>query len=378
MEELPRNGTTDVFHQRRSSRGQLPFDMVDTAGRGIRASILGGMDDDFSSRNHQVSRTRVHTLDPSFALEPLQRANSTPPYSGPVPISSRDLPKSGLNPYPQSRTPQLQSSGHFTTSSREDPLLTGLRDLNIGPSPSEMGRKVSSNSFVSNFGTGYASSGSSKRSVADIDYGRSSQTYDDYDTHQDDHNSQWQNQYQRTGTPNEFEHDRRPSPFFNAPAQTRTHISHQSTDYPLAQTGYPRDPLRQPVQARAITPIHGAHPAAVTHHPVLLREPYYRPQFQPAQFTEYTNGYQAPFVAAPFVAHPGIQQVSANVRRHEDSLRNLRSPLLEEFRSAKTKKFELKVHTLIMTNIRTFLAILLSLVVTSMGPVSFNRNSRQR
>jgi hypothetical protein len=166
MEEVPRNGTADAFHQRQASRGQHPFDLVDTnSGRGIRASILGGLDDDFPPRNHQISRTRVHTLDPSFSLEPLQRASSTPPYAGPVPISSRELPKSGLNPYPQSRTPQLQSSGHFTTSSRDDPLLTGLRDLNLGSSHSEMGRKVSSSSFVGNLGSGYASSGSSAKSL---------------------------------------------------------------------------------------------------------------------------------------------------------------------------------------------------------------------
>src|SRR3981189_1109801 len=98
-------------------------------------------------------------MDPSFSLEPLQRANSTPPYSVPVPVSSRDLPRSGLNPYPQSRTPQLQSSGHFTTSSRDDPLLTGLRDLNIGSRNDEMGggRKVSNNTFVGNLGSGYPS-----------------------------------------------------------------------------------------------------------------------------------------------------------------------------------------------------------------------------
>ena len=161
MEELSaRNGTLDSFHQRQVSRGQHPFDIVDNPVRGIRANILGTLEDDFPApRNHPIARTRVHTMDPSFSLEPLQRANSTPPYSGPVPISSRDLPRSGLNPYPQSRTPQLQSSGHFTTSSRDDPLLTGLRDLNIGSRNDEMGgsRKVSNNTFVGNLGSGYPS-----------------------------------------------------------------------------------------------------------------------------------------------------------------------------------------------------------------------------
>lgn len=161
MDELTaRNGNLDSFHQRQVSRGQQPFDMGDNSGRGIRANILGALEDDFPpARNHPISRTRVHTMDPSFSLEPLQRANSTPPYSGPVPISSRELPRSGLNPYPQSRTPQLQSSGHFTTSSRDDPLLTSLRDLNIGSRNDEMGggRKVSSNSFVGNLGSAYPS-----------------------------------------------------------------------------------------------------------------------------------------------------------------------------------------------------------------------------
>ncbi len=161
MEELStRNGTMDSFHQRQVSRGQQPFDMGDNTGRGIRSNILGALDDEFSApRNHPISRTRVHTMDPSFSLEPLQRANSTPPYSGPVPVSSRDLPRSGLNPYPQSRTPQLQSSGHFTASSREDPLLTGLRDLNISSRSDEIVgvRKVSNSSFVGNLGSGYPS-----------------------------------------------------------------------------------------------------------------------------------------------------------------------------------------------------------------------------
>jgi hypothetical protein len=181
---------------------------------------------------------------------------------------------------------------------------------------------------------------------ANLDYGRSSQTFDEYDTYQDEHNGQWQNQYQRTGTPNEFEHERRPSPFYNAPAQTRAHVANQQNEYQPAHAAYQRETLRQqPVQAR-IHPVHVTHPAAITHQPILVRDQFYRPQFQPAQFTEYTNGYQAPFAAAPFVAHPAIQQVAPNVRRHDDSLRNLRSPLLEEFRSAKNKKFELKVFPL--------------------------------
>jgi hypothetical protein len=150
IEELPRNGNVDVFHQLQATRNQRPFDTNDTSGRGIRANILGALDDDFP-RNHPVSRPRVHALDPSFSLEPLQRANSTPPYSGPVPTSSRELPKSGLNPYPQSRTPQLQSSGHFTASSREDPLSSSLRDLSLESRAAEMGRKVS------NIGSGYTS-----------------------------------------------------------------------------------------------------------------------------------------------------------------------------------------------------------------------------
>jgi hypothetical protein len=157
MDDMARNGNVDSFHQRQTSHNQRPFDMGDNTGRAIRANILGSLDADFpSARNHPVSRTRVHTLDPSFSLEPLQRANSTPPYSGPVPVSSRELPKSGLNPYPQSRTPQLQSSGHFTTSSRDDPLLTGLRDLSLERlNEIGMGRKVSNNVGGNNIGSGY-------------------------------------------------------------------------------------------------------------------------------------------------------------------------------------------------------------------------------
>lgn len=97
--------------------------------------------------------------------------------------------------------------------------------------------------------------------------------------------------------------------------------------------------MRQPVlpaHAR-VNPLH-------TGHPVLVRDQFYRPQFPPSQFAEYPNGYQAPFAPAPFVGHPGMQHVAPTARRHEDTMRNLRSPLLEEFRSAKNKKFELKVH----------------------------------
>lgn len=150
MDELARQNAMDAYHQRQTCRGQSAFDRVDPDTRSLRSNILRSLDDDFpNARNHPVPRTRVPTLDPSFSLEPLQRANSTPPYSGPMPVS-RDLPKSGLNPYPQSRTPQLQSSGHFTTSARDDPLLTGLRDLNL-ETRSDVGRKVS--------GTVYANSG---------------------------------------------------------------------------------------------------------------------------------------------------------------------------------------------------------------------------
>jgi hypothetical protein len=159
IEEFARNGNMDVFHPRQATRNQRPFDGNDTTARGIRANILGALDDDFP-RNHPVSRTRVHTLDPSFSSEPLQRANSTPPFSGPVPTSSRDLPKSGLNPYPQSRTPQLQSSGHFTASSREDHLSKGLRDLSLDPRPIDfgIGRNVSKNiPLVNNLVSGYPS-----------------------------------------------------------------------------------------------------------------------------------------------------------------------------------------------------------------------------
>ena len=77
---------------------------------------------------------------------------------------------------------------------------------------------------------------------------------------------------------------------------------------------------------------------------MIVRDQFYRPQFQTQQFPEYTNGYQVPYPPGQFVGHPGVQQhMNPNVRRHDDNLRNLRSPLLEEFRSAKTRKFELKV-----------------------------------
>ena len=156
-EELARNGSVDLFHQQQTSRQQRPFDTTDGSGRTIRGNILGTLEDDFIRQ--PFSRTRVHTLDPSFSLEPLQRANSTPPYSGPIPISSRDLPHSGLNPYPQSRTPQLQSSGHFTALPRDDLLSSGLRDLSLEPRSAETptGRRLSNTPPVSNVGSGYSS-----------------------------------------------------------------------------------------------------------------------------------------------------------------------------------------------------------------------------
>jgi hypothetical protein len=156
IEDFSRNTNVDVF-QRNNPRNPLGFDPADNTGRAIRANILGSLEDDYSRKN-QVPRARVHTLDPSYTLEPLQRANSTPPYSGPLP-SSRDLPQSGLNPYPQSRTPQLQSSGHFTTSARDDPLSANFSNLNLDSRPGDMGpgRKVSNNILVSNLGAGYPS-----------------------------------------------------------------------------------------------------------------------------------------------------------------------------------------------------------------------------
>ena len=168
--------------------------------------------------------------------------------------------------------------------------------------------------------------------------------------YQEEYNQQaWQNQY-RTGTPNEFDHDRRPSPFYNQPPPAppvRNHITQHTTEYPLAQTAFSREPMRQqvfPQHARG-GPI-PAPAAPVVHHPVLMRDQYYRPQYSPTQFShEYTNGFQPPFAAAaPFGVHPGMQHMPPNARRHEDSLRNLRSPLLEDFRSAKNKHHELKVY----------------------------------
>jgi hypothetical protein len=158
VDELVRNGGVDTFHQRQTVRNQRPFEGKEGTGRGVRTNILSALEDDFP-RNHPVSRSRVHTLDPSFSLEPLQRANSTPPYSGPLPISPREFSKSGLNPYPQSRTPQLQSSGHFTTPNRDDILSTGLRELTFEPRLNEnsMSRKASGNTVVSNPGAGYPS-----------------------------------------------------------------------------------------------------------------------------------------------------------------------------------------------------------------------------
>jgi hypothetical protein len=186
-----------------------------------------------------------------------------------------------------------------------------------------------------------------------IDFGRpNQQVFDEYDNYTDvEYTSQWSNQNQRTVTPNEFEHERRPSPFYNtaAAAPTRAHIQQHSTDFHQPHGVYSREPMRQPVipqHTRVVSPLHAGHPAPIAHHPILVRDQYYRPQFQAQQFPEYTNGYQPPFAGAPFVAHPGMQHLNQNVRRHEDSLRNLRSPLLEDFRSAKNKKFELKVNLL--------------------------------
>lgn len=180
-----------------------------------------------------------------------------------------------------------------------------------------------------------------------IDFGRTSQqSYDEYDTYQDEYSNQWQNQHQRTGTPSEFEYERRPSPFYNNTTSLpqRAHTQ-PGTDFQQPHVGYPRDPMRQPVLPAhtRVNTLHTGHPAAIAHHPVLVRDQFYRPQFQPSQFPEYSNGYQAPFAPTPFVGHPGMQHVASNARRHEDTMRNLRSPLLEEFRSAKNKKFELKV-----------------------------------
>jgi hypothetical protein len=190
-----------------------------------------------------------------------------------------------------------------------------------------------------------------------LDFGRTNQqSFDEYDAYTDaEYTSQWPNHNQRTATPNDFDHERRSSSFYNnnAAPPARTHLQQHSTDFNQPHGVYGREPMRQPVlpqHTRVVSPLHGGHPAPIAHHPILVRDQFYRPQFQPQQFPEYTNGYQAPFAPAPFVAHPGMQHLNQNVRRHEDSLRNLRSPLLEDFRSAKNKKFELKV-SLLLRNI---------------------------
>jgi hypothetical protein len=171
----------------------------------------------------------------------------------------------------------------------------------------------------------------------------SSQAFDEYDAYQDvDYNTFPQNQHQRT----EFDNERRPSPFYNhpAPVPTRPHIPPPTTEYQQPHL-YNRDPVRQPILPPArVNPVPPSHPAPGTHHPMIVRDQFYRTQFQPQQFPEYTNGYQAQFTPAQYVGHPGVQQhMNPNVRRHEDNLRNVRSPLLEEFRGAKNRKFELKV-----------------------------------
>lgn len=106
--------------------------------------------------------------------------------------------------------------------------------------------------------------------------------------------------------------------------------------------------MRQPIHALAqtrISPVHVPHPGPLQHHPVIVRDQFYRPQFQTQQFPEFTNGFQPPYSpTTTFMGLPAIQQMNPNVRRHEDAIRNMRSPLLEEFRAAKNKKFELKVH----------------------------------
>ena len=351
MDALTRNGAVDLFQQKSANRSSRPFDMPDQSGRQIRANILASLDDDFPSiRTQPAARTRVQTLDPSFSLEPLQRANSTPPYSGPVPVSSRDLPKSGLNPYPQSRTPQLQSSGHFTASTRENPL-TALQDLSLESRSSEIGvgRKVSNNVHVSNLGFGYSTgSFSSFTSLTTAGNRSVAQPYDDYDLPQEVDYNHWQNQYQRTGTPNEYEQERRPSPFYNATvpnAPPRTHVTHPSSEYQPSQA-FTREPQRQPAMpppVARVNPMHPGYPSAQPHPIVVREQSFYRPQFQPSQFPEYANGYPAPFPPASFVGHPNLAQMNPTIRRHEDSIRNLRSPLLEEFRTAKNRRFELKV-----------------------------------
>jgi mRNA-binding protein PUF3 len=179
-----------------------------------------------------------------------------------------------------------------------------------------------------------------------VDFRRPSpQAFEEFGAYQEPDYNHWQNQQQRTGTPNEYDGERHPSPFYNnaAPVGARLPISQSSSEYQQPQL-YNRDTTRQAVlPPTRINSVHAGHPAPVVHHPVIVRDQFYRPQFQPQQFPEYANGYQAPYAAAPYVGHAGVQHMNPNARRHEDNLRNLRSPLLEEFRSAKNKKFELKV-----------------------------------
>jgi hypothetical protein len=180
-----------------------------------------------------------------------------------------------------------------------------------------------------------------------IDFRRPSpQVFDEYNTFQEvDYSNQWQNQHQRISAPSD-DTERHPSPFYNnsAPVSTRPQVPISPNEFQQTP-GYSREPPRQPVVPphSRVNPIIASHPATISHHPVVVRDQLYRPQFQPSQFPEYANGYQAPFIPGTFVGHPGVQHMNPNVRRHDDTLRNLRSPLLEEFRSSKNKKFELKV-----------------------------------
>ena len=217
-------------------------------------------------------------------------------------------------------------------------------------------------------------------SLTILDFRRPSpQTFDEYASYVD-YNTFQQNQHQR----NEFDHDRRPSPFHTttAPVPSRPHIPPPVNEYSQTHV-YNRDLPRQPVMPPPIrvNPLHPNHAAPVAHHPMIVRDQFYRPQFQPQQFPEYANGYQAPFNQAQFVGHPAVQQhMNPNMRRHDDNLRNLRSPLLEEFRSAKNKKFELQV---LLTGkfsdfARIFSVTLSNLVVTNTGLASFNRNLKLR
>jgi hypothetical protein len=177
----------------------------------------------------------------------------------------------------------------------------------------------------------------------------SPQTYDELDSYQDEYNNHWQNPPQRTVS-SEFETERRPSPFYNTGAQVqqRPQAQQQANEFQNPPV-YNRDPVR-PQQVHTLpqsrmNPVHVTHPGQLQHHPVLVRDQFYRPQFQTQQFPEFTNGFQPPYSpTAPFIGHPAtMQHMNPNVRRHEDTIRNLRSPLLEEFRAAKNKKFELKV-----------------------------------